>query len=379
MPSRIPSVRKFADNTTVLAQLDLLAELAGTWHGTGFNLVARPDFDDQTNLFLELNLTREILEFDPISSVIPNRGFVNTDLDLYGLTYLQQITDATTDGALHIEPGIWITQPPTSDPPLSPPPGGGQLVTRMANIPHGNSLLAQGIATSFQGPPTISPGANPISGGNPAFSLFPSFNSTAIDLQPPLAAGVPLGAPVFAAGTSEAQSKPGGGFAQYTLSNPPSLTNTRTPLGNTPPVLPPSITQALVNDPIILLQQAIEQQIAEGYSFSGAVLNIATQSPITFFTAPVINGGPLPPTAPVNLTQAGGGAENLSFLVPNADTVLVYATFWLEKLTHPQLPSFMQLQYAQMVMLNFPALLIPGKPNFSWPHVSVATLQKTFG
>ncbi|MGA2412375.1 MAG: heme-binding protein [Candidatus Binataceae bacterium] len=366
--------------------MGLLAELAGTWHGTGFNLVARPDFDDQTNVFLELNLTREILEFDPISSVIPNRGFVNTDIDLYGLTYLQQITDATTDGALHIEPGIWVTQPATAQPPLAPPPS-GQLVTRMANIPHGNSLLAQGIATPFQGPPTISPGSNPIIGANPAFSLFPSFNTTAIDLAPPLAPGVPLGAPVFAAGTSEGQSKPGGGFTQYTLTNPPSLTNTRTPLGNVPEVLPPSITQDLLNDPIILLQQTIVQQIAEGYSFSGAVLNIATQSPITFFTAPVISGKTPPTTEPVSLTQAGGGAENLAFLDPNAETVLVYATFWLERLTHPQLPSFMQLQYAQMVMLNFPALKL-GKPNanppvpppnFSWPHVSVATLQKTFG
>jgi hypothetical protein len=378
MASRIPTVRRAEDNTTVLSELGLLAELAGTWHGKGFNLVARPDFEDKTNLFLELNLTSEVLKFDPISSVIPNRGFVNTDIDLYGLTYLQQISDATTGGALHIEPGIWVTQPPTADPQLAPPPG-GQLVTRMANIPHGNSLLAQGIATAFAGPPTISPGASHIIGANPAFSLFPSFNSTAIDLQPALAPGVPLGAPVFAAGTSEAQSKPGGGFPQYTLTNEPSATNTRTPLGNNPPVLPPGITQALVNDPVTLLQQTIDQQVAQGYEFSGAVLNIATQSTITFFTAPVINGAALPATQAVNLTQAGGGAENLSFLVPNADTVLVYATFWIEKLTHPKLPSFMQLQYAQMVMLNFPALLIPGKPIFAWPHVSVSTLQKTFG
>jgi hypothetical protein len=380
MPSRIPTVRRVEDNKTVLEQLGFLSELAGTWQGSGFNLVGRPDFDDQTNVFLELNLTTEILKFDPISSVIPNRGFVNTDIDLYGLTYLQQISDATTGGALHIEPGIWITQPPTANPQLSPPPG-GQLVTRMANIPHGNSLLAQGIATPFEGPPTISPGANPIAGANPAFSIFPSFNSTPIGLQPPalLVAGVPLGAPIFAAGTSEAQSKPGGGFGQYTLANPLTPSNTRTPLGNNPPVLPPAITQALVNDPITLLQQTIDQQIAEGYSFSGAVLNITTQAPITFFTAPVINGNPLPGTAPVSLSQGGGGTENLSFLNPNAQTTLVYATFWLEKLTHPQRPSFMQLQYAQMVMLNFPAISIPGKPNFAWPHVSVSTLQKTFG
>jgi hypothetical protein len=390
MPTRIPTVRKIADNATVLNELGLLAELAGTWHGTGFNLVARPDFEDETNVFLELNLTSETTEFSPISSSIPNRGFAQPDIELFGLTYLVQISDATTGGALHIEPGIWVTQPATSEPLLSPPPG-GQLVTRMANIPHGNSLLAQGIATPFNGPPTIDPGANPISGGNPAFSVFPSFNTTAIDLAPALAAGVPLGAPIFAAGTSEAQSKPGGGFSQYTLSNPISPTNTRSPLGNVPPVLPPAITQTLLNDPVTLLQQTVQEQIAQGYSFSGAVLNISTSTQITFFTAPVINGKPLPPvtTPPVTLIQAGGGIENLAFLLGpppasskpqnNAATVLFYATFWLEKLTHPTQPPFVQLQYAQMTILNFPALKIPTQPNFSWPHVQVATLQKTFG
>jgi hypothetical protein len=197
-----------------------------------------------------------------------------------------------------------------------------------------------------------------------------------------------LGAPIFAAGTSEAQSKPGGGFPQYTLSNPISSTNTRTPLGNTPPVLPPAITQQLVNDPMTLLQQTVQEQIAQDYSFSGVALNISTSAQITFFTAPVINGSPLPATAPVNLTQAGGGIENLAFLLGpslgpnppnNAFTALFYVTFWLEKLTHPTEPSFMQLQYAQMTILNFPALKIPTQPNFSWPHVQVATLAKTFG
>ncbi|HTV90053.1 MAG TPA: hypothetical protein VME41_13645 [Stellaceae bacterium] len=378
---QIPSVRISPDNQTVLNNLGLLAELAGNWHGTGFNLVARPDFQDKTNVFLELNLTNETTKFDPISSSIPNRGFAQADIELFGLTYLQKISDATTGGALHIEPGIWVTQPPTSNPPLSPPTG-AQLVSRMANIPHGNSLLAQGIVAAFDGPPTISPGTNPLSGANPAFSLFPSFNSTAIDLQPGpglIAAGVPLGAAIFAAGTSEAQSKPGGGFPQYTLSNPPSATNTRTPLGNVPPVLPASITQTLLNDPVTLLQQTIQNQIAEGYSFSGVALNISTAPSISFLTAPVINGSPVPPVAVVNLAQAGGGAENLSFLQTNADTTLVYATFWLEKLTHPNQPTIMQLQYAQMVMLNFPALTIPGTPAFAWPHVSVATLRKTFG
>ncbi len=68
-------------------------------------------------------------------------------------------------------------------------------------------------------------------------------------------------------------------------------------------------------------------------------------------------------------------------------TPLLDATFWLEKLTHPTQRPFVQLQYAQMTMLNFPAVLLgnPGAtptvppPNFSWPHVQVGTLQKTFG
>ncbi|MGH7044918.1 MAG: heme-binding protein [Stellaceae bacterium] len=394
----VSTIRPARQNAAVLQNLGLLAELAGTWHGTGFNLVARPDFEDQTNTFLELNLTNETTVFSPISSSIPNRGFAQTDIELFGLTYLVQISDATTGGALHIEPGIWVTQPPTSEPLLSPPEG-GQLVTRMANIPHGNSLLAQGIATPFDGPPTLSPGATPISGGNPAFSIFPSFNTTAIDLQPALTAGVPLGAPIFSAGTSEAQSKPLGGFHQYNLSlpiGPPDPTNTRTPLGNVPQILPPAITQQLLNDPVTLLQQTVQEQLAQGYSFSGAALNISTATGITFFNAPVINGSPLPTTSLVTLPQAGGGIENLTFLLGpsrgsnppnNAFTALFYATFWLEKLTHPTQPSIMQLQYVQFTILNFPALLLARPsatppvpaPNFAWPHVQVATLQKTFG
>jgi hypothetical protein len=100
MPSKIPTVRKVAENETVLNNLGLLRELAGTWHGTGFNLVARPDFDDQTNLFLELNLTSETTVFSPISSSIPNRGFAQTDIELFGLTYLVKISDATTHAVI---------------------------------------------------------------------------------------------------------------------------------------------------------------------------------------------------------------------------------------------------------------------------------------
>ena len=67
--------------------------------------MARPDFEDQTNLFLELNLTSETTEFTPISSSIPNRGFAQPDIELFGLTYLVHISDATTGGHCTSNPG----------------------------------------------------------------------------------------------------------------------------------------------------------------------------------------------------------------------------------------------------------------------------------
>ncbi|HET9875034.1 MAG TPA: heme-binding protein [Mycobacterium sp.] len=343
----------------VLANLGLLAELAGTWQGRGFNIAASPDFQNQNNVFLNLNLTSDTLAFDPIPATIHNRGFSQPDIELFGMTYLQHSTDATTGGPLHVEPGFWINLPPTTQPAANPP-AGGQLVARMWNIPHGASMVAQGFALPFFGPPVLSPGTDPTGGSNPAFSRFPSFNST-----PLLPAFPDPKATVFAAGSSEAQSKTDGGFAEYTLPGPREL--------------PPSITQQLVNDPIILLQQTIEQQLADGYEFEGVALNISTASSIPFQPQPG------PPSGTVDVPQFGGGIANLAFLrgiseqKPNLSVALVYATFWLEKLHHRDgRPPLMQLQYAQTALVNFPARNVPGQPNMSWPHVTVSTLQKTF-
>jgi hypothetical protein len=68
---------------------------------------------------------------------------------MFGLTYLQQVADSTTGGGLHIEPGIWAVVPETTDPPEQ------STVVRMASIPHGTAMIAQGIASSAPGPPTI--------------------------------------------------------------------------------------------------------------------------------------------------------------------------------------------------------------------------------
>ena len=129
----VSSIRHVPDNATVLEKLGLLCELSGTWEGEGFSLIARPDFRDKANLYLQLNQTRETLTITPIGSAIPNRGFGQDDIELFGLSYLQKIDDHQTGGVLHLEPGLWITQPGTTYPRQYPPPG-GQIIARMASI-----------------------------------------------------------------------------------------------------------------------------------------------------------------------------------------------------------------------------------------------------
>ncbi|QUQ70938.1 heme-binding protein [Kutzneria sp. CA-103260] len=128
-----------------------LLELPGTWVGDGFNLISRPDQHDNKPFFLELNATRETLSFTPIGAPIPNRGSGQDDIFFQGVHYLQQVSDAATNGALHLEPGMWLNIPATTD-PVAP-----ASVVRMATIPHGDALLAQGSSLLVPGPPQIAP------------------------------------------------------------------------------------------------------------------------------------------------------------------------------------------------------------------------------
>lgn len=379
----VETVRMSPDNQTVHANLGLLQDLAGTWQGQGFNLIARPDFQENANLYLQLNQTRETLEIQPIGSAIPNRGFGQDDISLFGLTYLDKIIDAFTGGALHIEPGIWITQPSTQYPNETAPQG-DQIIARMASIPHGNSVLAQGVAAPFSGPPTLK-----TSTAEYAFSVFPSFNST------PFGAVLPPASPTInAAGSSEkltapALTPPAPPFTQYDLTIPDAANNPRTPFGTSDPALPAEINgvpmQDVINDPIKLLQAVIQKQVDQKHTFEGTVLNIATQKQLTFLTQSNQPGGP---TVTINTPDGAGGIGNILFLEggepqeakgPNAQTAQVYATFWIEKVRPAGGMPFMQLQYAQMTILNFPILAaLPRVINLGWPHISVATLRKAF-
>ena len=133
-PADVSWPRYVLDNATVQEKLGHLSELSGTWVGQGFNLIARPDFRDKANLYLQLNQTHETLTITPIGSAIPNRGFGQDDIELFGLSYLQKIHDHGTGGALHLEPGLWITQPCTTYPREYPPPNGQIIALSLIHI-----------------------------------------------------------------------------------------------------------------------------------------------------------------------------------------------------------------------------------------------------
>jgi hypothetical protein len=159
-----------------VADYGLLAGLVGTWVGKGFNAIWRPNLlSSGQDRFLELNVTRETLSFSEIGGPIPNRGLLQSDIFMAGLSYVQQIGDENlqppNDG-LHFEPGVWLNIPATTDPAVS------ATVARLASIPHGVTVLLQGLASSATGPPSIPEiNLNPFSLGNPqSASVFPEQN-----------------------------------------------------------------------------------------------------------------------------------------------------------------------------------------------------------
>jgi hypothetical protein len=158
---------------TGASNLGPLADLPGKWVGKGFNQIwrpfhATPPVPVTQDRFLELNLTDETLEFEEIQGPIPNRGFLQGDISMFGVTYLQKVSDLVA-GGIHIEPGIWASVPKTTNPLES------ETVARLASIPHGATVLAQGTSLSVNGPPLIADASiTPFVIGNPARTIsFP--------------------------------------------------------------------------------------------------------------------------------------------------------------------------------------------------------------
>jgi hypothetical protein len=293
-----------ADELGPLAQL-IGEDGKGEWKGEGFNTIWRPHplAEGGQDRFLELNLTEETLVFTKIEGKIPNRGLAMPDIDMFGLTYLQQIKGTDPAEGLHIEPGIWVNVPPTTN-PAEP-----ATVVRMASIPHGTVILAQGIAQTVDGGPRI--GEN---------NIIPFQIGTP---QPPNSD--------FA--SAEAI------FTELNLATPTQFRQASK-----------AVTQAMVENP----NSVLEKDIAGQNITSTTVLAIST----------------------THQPVAGGGTANTAFLEAassppggNATAVEVSAIFWIETIAGSYgEPEQLQLQYTQLVQLDFNGL--------RWPHVTVATLRK---
>jgi len=358
-----------------------LTNFTGKWAGTGFNLIFRPQSaTSPTPLpkpahgppdnILELNLTTEQLVFSESLGSVPNRGFEQGDIFLNGVPYLQTVQDVTEVGpgnpsvkpvGIHVEPGIWIAVPSTTNP--SEP----ATVSRMASIPHGTTILLQGNATTTakRGKPIIPPvDPTPFLDSSRQLIRFPS--QTASDAR--------------------------------TFRLPQDLTTH---------IADGTITQAILDDPNTVLRN-----------------HLAGQTIVETLTIHVASA-PEAPVGPAAIPTVGGGADNIAFLTgnpkPNAIVPVqqagpgtrklagVMSTFWIETVEHIiHLPVFRmgqaalrvqadphpvlktpgpifethpteailkpiaikvhskQIQYSQVVLLNFNGL--------TWPHVSVATL-----
>jgi hypothetical protein len=277
---------------TIPSSLGPLAQLPGTWEGTGFNTIWRPHHPSgRQDRFLELNLTAETLVFEEIPGAIPNRGLAQKDIEMFGVHYLQTVSDSSLDAGIHLEPGIWATVPATTA-PKEPP-----TVVRMASIPHGTAVLAQGKASVIAGPPIIDD-----------VDIIPFFGTN----------------PANAGSFEDAKAT----FSELDMSKKKKF---RQP---SDPATIPDITQAMVKNPNSVLRKAIAGQDI----VSTVVLRVraAIQDP------------------------EGAGTANTFFLTQNASANHVFATFWIETVKKPHKPGhFLQLQYTQTVMLDFNGLRWP--------------------
>jgi hypothetical protein len=372
---------------TTALQLGPLANLVGSWIGPGFNAIWRPDniqppANSAIHRFLELNLTTDSFHFHVIPGAVPNRGFnTQADLELYGLHYLQRTSDAdappfsTAGQGLHIEPGLFMNVPG------SEANNNQATIVRMGSIPHGTTVMMQGPnpgAEVTQGAPTIPPML--------PFQNFPGVQpfttTTGVGIQPisiaPTATGVVYGEEHV---VPENTNTAGDTAFPGSQSNGPY----------------PAEFQDFVNDPNSVLRDAIAGQDILGFieiNLSAPGVGQGIEN-IPFLGIPNMDYSDA--TAAANPTNVVDTDPAVSTTVPNAFVYSAQSTFWIEFVKIPfevsavpvkkpdpnpsnivhqiepffETPTFLQLQYSQLVILVF--------NNILWPHVTVATMTLSDG
>lgn len=328
-----------------------LQAFQGTFMGHGFNTIFRPQNaasptalpvpQPNSNNVLELNLTAETLSFSPSLGTVPNRGEVQGDIALNGVSYLQtvnDVTDPTISTSIHFEPGLWMIAPPTTEPPETE-----STLFRLGSIPHGTTINAQGTFFTVSGGPKIDP----------------------VDITP------------FKIGDNTARIR----FPSQTVTDAGTA---RIPQDLS---IAPSITQELLDDPTVVLRSHID-----GVDFvSTDVIQIDTQSKIpgggTNNIGFLTGDGKGPNASAVEMTATfwietvravievgpaeAGVAQVVTAAVPAGAPTPAFSVVSASKIDKEQsvTVTYTQIQYSQLVLLNF--------ANLSWPHCSVATLVPT--
>jgi hypothetical protein len=185
-------IQKFANQGRTIAMakekddaLGYLKLLPGTWRnvpnlvGHGWNMIALPFVDPnggQLNYRLLVNQYNEEHTFTLVDKGVPNRGIseengrlVNSDQFIVTLDYVQAVVQIAADDfpksglagpsglPIHHEPGLFLQMANEAD---------TYKIARLSSIPHGNSLLALGKVTIYDGAPNI-PEANGLPIGVP--------------------------------------------------------------------------------------------------------------------------------------------------------------------------------------------------------------------
>lgn len=367
VPTSLP--RRFGEGPiTTGLNLGPLASLPGSWTGSGFNAIWRPDNPQsepfsQIHRYLELNLTNDSFDFRVIPGVVPNRGLgPQQDLHLYGLHYLQRVSDAdlppfkTAGEALHIEPGLFMNVPESEQ-------HKEDTIVRLASIPHGVTVLMQG----------KNPGTVPTAGKPDIPPIYPIPNLPEFDPASPEGHGIqPVDIPPVA----------GDGAEHVVPENVDIAADGAGSQSNGPF---PADFQDFVNDPNSVLRNAIADQNILGF----IAIELSTENVddsignIPFLGLPNAAQAtdPLNANAFVYSASATFWIEWVAVVAPNASAKHVGPATppdgepvdAVHRAIEPFAgqPSYLQLQYSQVVILIFNKVM--------WPHVTVGTLTLSAG
>lgn len=326
-----------------------LKHLEGQWtaEGTGWNMIALPFQDSPAppagfKYRILMNQYNEDLRFLFVDDKIKNRGLrrpgIDQDFDQVVATvdYQQKIVQIVADDfprstvagggglPIHHEPGLWLYEKNrrSKDDVISQTDVQSEVlmnVARLASIPHGNSVLAQGTAEEFEGMPEIPPISGLPSGRFEDVSTFDYDFRDKTNPDPYLAP-----------------------YKHY-IDNP--FMGNAGGVGGFPGFNPVDMN---------------------------AILRFANKG-VKISKTTVLS---------VDTTHKSGGIRNLPFSVREAEPITMRSTFWIQELEEKDAHGSpkLRLQYSQVVMLQFFRPRQDELPGSAvWPHISICTLNKNSG